>query len=75
MISVDAALARLFALVSPLGIEEVALTDALGRTLSRPVSARRDQPPFAASAMDGYAVPDDDPAPGARLLHQDLVDP
>ena len=65
MISVDAALARLFALVSPLGIEEVALTDALGRTLSRPVSARRDQPPFAASAMDGYAVPDDDPAPGA----------
>ncbi len=27
-----------------------------GRVLATPVKAKRDQPPFAASAMDGYAV-------------------
>lgn len=56
MITVAAALDRLFALVSPLPGEDVPLTQAAGRILSRPVSARRNQPPFAASAMDGYAI-------------------
>ena len=28
----------------------------MGRVLAQPVTATRDQPPFAASAMDGYAV-------------------
>jgi len=37
-------------------VETVALQDALGRVLAEPVSAGRDQPPFAVSAMDGYAV-------------------
>jgi len=36
--------------------EDVALRDALGRTLARPIEARVDNPPFDASAMDGYAV-------------------
>lgn len=67
MISVAEALARLFALVSPLPPEEVPLTAALGRVLARPISARRDQPPFAASAMDGYALRAADARPGARL--------
>ena len=40
------------------------LTAALGRVLARPVIAARDQPPFAASAMDGYAVAEL-PVPGA----------
>lgn len=67
MISVAEALERLFALVAPLPEEEVALTEAAGRVLARPVAARRDQPPFAASAMDGYAVATADARPGARL--------
>lgn len=60
MISVDAALAHLFALVSPLPTELVDLRQAHGRVLSKNVTAKRDQPPFAASAMDGYAVKDED---------------
>ena len=32
------------------------LAQALGRVLAKPVKAVRDQPPFDASAMDGYAV-------------------
>ena len=56
MITVDEALAKLFALVDPVDSETVPLLDASTRVLAKPVTARRDQPPFAASAMDGYAV-------------------
>ena len=62
MITVTQALDALFALAQPLPVETVPLVQAAGRVLARPVTARRDQPPFAASAMDGYAVPD--AAPG-----------
>ena len=56
MISVEEALARIFDLVAPLGTETVPLSDAAGRILAEPVVATRDQPPFAATAMDGYAL-------------------
>ncbi|MBE9635818.1 molybdopterin molybdotransferase MoeA [Salipiger mangrovisoli] len=56
MIPVSEALDHLFTLARPLEIEEVPLREAGGRVLARPVAARRDQPPFAASAMDGYGV-------------------
>ena len=56
MISVEDALARCLALASPLGPETVALRAAAGRVLAAPVQARLTQPPFAASAMDGYAL-------------------
>lgn len=56
MISVAEALSHLFALVSPLDAEDVPLGQAAGRVLARDVTAKRDQPPFAASSMDGYAV-------------------
>ncbi|TVP70017.1 MAG: molybdopterin molybdenumtransferase MoeA [Rhodobacteraceae bacterium] len=56
MISVETALAQIFALVSPVGTETVGLADAHGRILRRPLVATRNQPPFAASSMDGYAV-------------------
>ncbi|UTT65152.1 molybdopterin molybdotransferase MoeA [Janibacter sp. CX7] len=36
--------------------ETVPLTEALGRVLAEPVTARGDVPAFANSAMDGYAV-------------------
>jgi len=56
MISVDEARAHLNALISPLDSEEIPLTEAAGRVLAQDAIARRDQPPFAASSMDGYAV-------------------
>lgn len=56
MISVDEALAHLFALTSPVGTERVSLSQASGRVLAADAIATRDQPPFSASAMDGYAV-------------------
>ena len=37
-------------------VEDVTLAEAIGRKLARDVFATRAQPPFAASAMDGYAV-------------------
>ncbi len=60
MISVEEALARLLALVDILPPEQISLADGLGRVLAGDVSARRTQPPFAVSAMDGYAVRADD---------------
>src|SRR5438876_3315470 len=60
MISVDEALARLLAPLSPVPFEQVSVADALGRVLAEDVAARRTQPPFAVSAMDGYAVRADD---------------
>ena len=56
MISVEEARRRLLAPLAPLGAEQVALSEAVGRVLAEDVSARRTQPPFAVSAMDGYAV-------------------
>ncbi len=67
MITVEQALAHLFDLVTPLPGESVALRHAAGRVLSEPVTAGRDQPPFAASAMDGYAVIADEARHGARF--------
>lgn len=56
MISVEDARAALFALAAPLACEDVPLRAAAGRVLARDVHARRTQPPFAASSMDGYAL-------------------
>ena len=67
MISVAEALERLFALVAPLEPETVPLRFAAGRVLAEDATALRDQPPFPASAMDGYAVRGDAVAPGARF--------
>ena len=66
-ISVAEAHARLMRLFRPLPAEEVPLADAAGRVLAQDAVAARAQPPFAASAMDGYAVHAADAAPGRRL--------
>ncbi|ETX14651.1 molybdopterin biosynthesis protein MoeA [Roseivivax halodurans JCM 10272] len=58
MIPVEEALKALFDLVAPLETEDVPLLEAHGRVLRADILANRDQPPFAASAMDGYAVAD-----------------
>jgi len=67
MITVEDALNRVFALAKPLPVEHVPLAEAAGRVLAQPVHARRNQPPFPASAMDGYAAQTADCAPGATL--------
>jgi len=67
MISVEEALQRIFALARLMETETVPLAQAAGRVLAEPVVAQRDQPPFPASAMDGYAVRDADISPGGTL--------
>lgn len=67
MISVTEALTRIFSLMSPGGEETVPLVEAAGRILSQNVHATRTQPPFAASAMDGYAVRLGGAQPGMSL--------
>lgn len=56
MMPVSEALVRLMDGADPLGAEHVPLAGAHGRVLAEDIAARRTQPPFAASAMDGYAV-------------------
>ena len=56
MISVEEALSRLLAPLETLPLEQISIVDAVGRVLAEDLSARRTQPPFAVSAMDGYAV-------------------
>lgn len=56
MISVSQALDSIFALLYPLEAETVPLRHALGRVLAEDAVARRDQPPFDAAQMDGYAL-------------------
>ncbi|MEM7489658.1 MAG: molybdopterin molybdotransferase MoeA [Pseudomonadota bacterium] len=67
MISVAAARDALLSLVQPTGVETVRLRDAAGRVLARDVAATGPQPPFPASAMDGYAVPVDAPPKGTSF--------
>lgn len=54
MINVADAQSRIEA--APVATETIALSAAAGRTLAEDVRARRDQPPFDASMMDGYAL-------------------
>ena len=56
MISVDEAIARVTALLEPVGIETVSIDDAFSRVLAEDALARLTQPPAPVSAMDGYAV-------------------
>lgn len=67
MISVAEALAHVLALAAPVGVQDVDLRQAAGRVLARDAVARLTQPPFDASAMDGYAIRDGDHRPGAQL--------
>ncbi|MGH2843130.1 MAG: molybdopterin molybdotransferase MoeA [Solirubrobacteraceae bacterium] len=56
LLSVDDALARVLAEAVALPAEAVALKAARGRYLSEDLHAALDLPPFAGSAMDGFAV-------------------
>ena len=56
LLPVDDARRAILEAAVPLSAETVALDAALLRTLAEAVTAARSQPPFAASAMDGWAV-------------------
>ncbi|KAB7615683.1 molybdopterin molybdotransferase MoeA [Amylibacter sp. SFDW26] len=67
MITVEEALTKVLDLFSPLDVEIVPIAEAGGRVLAQDVAATHNQPPFASSAMDGYAVMADDIQKGATL--------
>jgi len=56
LLTVAEALARVTDGLAPLDAEAVPLDQAAGRVLACDLAARLTQPPFDASAMDGYAV-------------------
>lgn len=56
LLSVEDARGRMLASATPLPAEPVGIAEAAWRVLAEPVIAARDQPPFDASAMDGWAV-------------------
>jgi molybdopterin molybdotransferase len=56
LLSVEDALARVLDGAEPSAAEAVAVEHAHGRVLAAPLQALLTQPPFPASAMDGYAV-------------------
>jgi molybdopterin molybdotransferase len=60
LLDVDVALERILTGVKPLATELVDLDQACGRVLVVDVVAKRNQPPFNSSAMDGYAARQDD---------------
>ncbi|MEO0979903.1 MAG: gephyrin-like molybdotransferase Glp [Pseudomonadota bacterium] len=68
LMPVAEALQKLLSDVATLETERVPLDQANGRTLSENLVSKRTQPPFAASAMDGYAVRHQDVAAGGAKL-------
>lgn len=56
LLAVEEALERVLERVRPLASETVPLAQAAGRVLAADARAATDLPPFASSAMDGYAL-------------------
>ncbi|HAT84881.1 MAG TPA: molybdopterin molybdenumtransferase MoeA, partial [Rhizobiales bacterium] len=56
LMKVEDALNRLLDGISNTKVQSVPLSEASGRILAQDMAATRNQPPFDASAMDGYAV-------------------
>ena len=67
LLPVAEALARIVSGAKLMAAEDVPLARAMGRVLAAALKARRDQPPFDASAMDGYAMIAGD-GPDLRLI-------
>ena len=63
MISVEEALARILAEITPLPGTSAALADTSGLVLAEDIVAQEDIPPFANSAMDGFALLSKDSQP------------
>jgi molybdopterin molybdotransferase len=68
LLPVETALARLMAMAKPIAETEfLPLDQCGGRILAKDLEARLTQPPFDASAMDGYAILAEDAKPDVRL--------
>jgi len=63
MISVEEALERILNQITPLTTTQVPLSEALGLVLAEDVVVQEDMPPFANSAMDGFALLSQDSQP------------
>jgi molybdopterin molybdotransferase len=66
LLNVDVALERILSKIHPLAKENVALEQALGRTLANDIFAAVSLPPFDNSSMDGYAVYAEDVSEASR---------
>ncbi|MBN8996970.1 MAG: molybdopterin molybdotransferase MoeA [Rhizobiales bacterium] len=67
LLPVSEAVSRIVSGICPRPAETVPLNLSPGRRLAEPLAALRSQPPFPASAMDGYAVRSADAVSGAEL--------
>ena len=67
LLPLDEAIAEVLARAMPLPSEIVPLAEARGRVLAEPARAAVDLPPFASSAMDGFAVRSTD-TPGTLVV-------
>lgn len=56
LIAVEEALNAILEKITPVATEDVALPQSFGRVLARPIVSKVNVPPFANSAMDGYAI-------------------
>ncbi len=72
-VDLEAALARLVGAVTPLPAEPVGIRDVVGRVLAEDVASGLDVPPFARSAVDGFAVHAEDTFGAAPLAPNELV--
>jgi len=68
MISFEQALSKLLYLANKIDVEEVRLEEAYSRVLALDSISSRDQPPFDASSMDGYALNKIDKLTNKKLL-------
>jgi molybdopterin molybdotransferase len=68
MLAVAEAQERILAGLAATPVEWVPLPQAVGRTLAQDLHAKRDQPPVAVSAMDGYAVRAEDTQDRGRVF-------
>ena len=66
LFSVEAARDAILAVAQPVGTERIAAAASLGRIVSEPIVARVSLPPWANSAMDGYAVRAADTTPASE---------
>ena len=67
MISFEQALSELLSVAKQLESEMASIEDASGRILASDAIATHNQPPFDASAMDGYALQKSDKLPNKKL--------
>ena len=75
LIGIDEAWRRVAASLNPLPPTTCPMAEALGLVLAEAIVASENMPPFASSAMDGYAVIASDPASERRVIGEQDAGP